>query len=248
MIVDPDFCDHWKTRMLVGALDGDEAAPMYVLRLWAHCQNRRQWQFDNLSPEALKALCRFSGPANKLESSLSASGFVRRDAKILIVVGWDKYNSALIASWTNGRLGGRPKKPPDDDAETPGKPTGIPTGKPPDVARHLDSSLLGSSSLEIPESLNEERFLVSWKEWIARRKKKRWSVDETCLKKQLELLAEVGIEKAIEAIEMSIRNGWQGLFPKDGKPVNGKDKTSLTADERLAKLKQRAKEAANGTR
>lgn len=110
MIVDPDFCDHWKTRTLVGLLDGDEAAPIYVLRLWAHCQNRRQDTFANLPSAALKALCRFPGHANKLESSLSASGFIRRDGEDLIVCNWSEYNASLIAAWTNGARGGRPPK------------------------------------------------------------------------------------------------------------------------------------------
>ncbi len=105
MIVDPDFVDHWKTRLLVGSLDGDESAPMYVLRIWAHCQNRRQWQFDNLTHEALKALCRFPGHSNKLEASLVASGFIRRDGKMLIVCNWDEYNKSLIAAWNNGKKG-----------------------------------------------------------------------------------------------------------------------------------------------
>ncbi len=132
MIVDPDFCDHWKTRMLVGALDGDECAPLYVLRLWAHCQNRRQSTFENISPEALKALCRFPGNANKLEASLATSGFVRREGKVLIVVGWDEYNSSLIAAWNNGTKGGRPPKfkPKGNPAETQDKPMGIPMGEP----------------------------------------------------------------------------------------------------------------------
>ena len=116
MIVDPDFLDHWKTRMLIVSLDGDPSAPLYVLRIWAHCQNRRQSEFDDLSPEALKALCCFPGNANKLESSLVASGFVRRDAKKIIVTGWAEYNASLIAAWRNGMKGGRP----------PNKPMGIP--------------------------------------------------------------------------------------------------------------------------
>lgn len=120
MIVDPDFPDHWKTRMLVDALDGDEAAPVYLLRLWAHCQNRRTAAFDNLPQTALKALCRFPGHSNKLESSLAASGFVRREDQTLIVVGWEEYNASLIANWSNGRKGGRPKI-------THGLSTGIPS-------------------------------------------------------------------------------------------------------------------------
>jgi hypothetical protein len=122
MIVDPDFPDHWKTRLLVNSLDNDQAAPMYVLRLWAHCQNRRQSKFE-LSSEALKALCCFPGQANKLEASLVASGFVRRDERLLIVCGWASYNASLLAAWENGKKGGR-KTP----SGTPGYPRGSPDG------------------------------------------------------------------------------------------------------------------------
>lgn len=109
MIVDPDFADHWKTRMLVGLLDGDEAAPVYVLRLWAHCQNRKKDTFEHLTQEALKSLCRFPGHSNKLESSLLTSGFIRRDGQVLVVCGWSEYNASLVAAWSNGKKGGRPK-------------------------------------------------------------------------------------------------------------------------------------------
>ena len=93
MIVDPDFPDHWKTRMLIDLLGGDEAAPVYLLRLWAHCQNRRKSTFENLPSAALKALCRYPGHPNKLEASLVASGFVRREQDgTLIMCGWGEYN------------------------------------------------------------------------------------------------------------------------------------------------------------
>lgn len=124
MIVDPDFLDHWKTRMLVNSLN-DEAAPLYVLRLWAHCQNRRQSTFE-LSTEALKALCRYPGAANKLESSLTASGFVRRAEGMLEVCNWDDYNASLIASWVNGKRGGRPRKETSPAPKTHGLPSDNP--------------------------------------------------------------------------------------------------------------------------
>jgi hypothetical protein len=130
MIVDPDFPNHWKTRMLVDLLDGDEAAPVYLIRLWAHCQNRRTSTFENLPQAALKALCRFPGHSNKFESSLVASGFVRREGGTLIVCGWDEYNASLIANWSNGGKGGRPKKVKTETADTPSKTHGLSTGNP----------------------------------------------------------------------------------------------------------------------
>ncbi len=145
MVVDPDFPDHWKTRMLVDLL-GDEAAPMFVIRIWAHCQMRRQWVFDNLPPSALKALCRFNGHANQLESALTTSGFLRRDgAGVVTVNDWETYNASLVANWSNGKKGGRPQKSLEE------KPMGIPWvthGQPMANPRHLISSSPSSLSSE----------------------------------------------------------------------------------------------------
>lgn len=134
MIVDPDFPDHWKTRLLVGLLGDDEVAPMYLIRLWAHCQQRKAWEFD-LPTAALKAICRYNDEAAKLENALAESGFIKRDGARLIVVGWDEHNANLVASWENGAKGGRPAKKAEKPAEnrtspatkeTHGKPTGNP--------------------------------------------------------------------------------------------------------------------------
>ena len=119
MIVAADFLDHWKTLMLVNELG--EVAPLYVIRLWGHCQNRKTAKFDTLTAEAIKAICRFAGDAQKLEAALIAAGFVERDGKSILVCNWDEYNSTLVAAWENGRKGGR--KPKNG---THGKPTGYP--------------------------------------------------------------------------------------------------------------------------
>jgi len=121
MIVDPDFCDHWKTRMLVDSLNGDEVAPLYVIRLWAHCQSRRAWVFEKLPAAAIRAICRCSIDAAELEQGLTNSGFIERDGDTLTVIGWDEYNATLIANWRNGKKGGRPKKSPKGTLEE--KPT-----------------------------------------------------------------------------------------------------------------------------
>lgn len=123
MIIDPDFLDHWKTQMLVDLLD-DPCAPLYLIRIWSHCQNRKQTQFKPMPNPGLKALCRYPGDADKLVSALVESGFIEKigDNSIL-VTGWEHHNAQLVAAWENGSKGGRPRKNP---TETQPKPKGKP--------------------------------------------------------------------------------------------------------------------------
>lgn len=129
MIVDTDFPDHWKTRFLVSLLGDDEAAPVYLLRLWAHCQKRKSETFDSLPPEAVKAISRYTGDAQRLDDALVQVGFIERDGDFVTFVGWAEYNSGLFANWENGRKGGRPSKNPDKThGITHGQPMDNPTG------------------------------------------------------------------------------------------------------------------------
>lgn len=125
MIIDPDFLDHWRTRLVVDSL-GDELAPLYIIRIWAHCQNRKSIRFD-MSTAGLRALCRFTGQAEKLERALIDAGFIDRDGEAVIVPKWADKNSQLFATWANGARGGRPRKHPDEARNgTHAKPTGSP--------------------------------------------------------------------------------------------------------------------------
>ncbi len=218
MIVDPDFCDHWKTRMLVGTLDGDECAPLYVLRLWAHCQNRRQSTFENISPEALKALCRFLGNANKLEASLVTSGFVRRDGKVLEVVGWEEYNSSLIAAWSNGARGGRPPKfkPLNNPIETQSKPVGKPVGKPlginPGVCDRMRLDKERESAIPFLETRSTQ-FLEAWQRWRLHSMDKGKTIHGTTEDSQLQKLTGAYPDEsdAIAAIDHAIVKNWANI-------------------------------------
>jgi hypothetical protein len=109
MIIEPDFLDHWKTRLLMRLLD-TEAAPNYVIRLWSHCQTRKTNKFPEWSPAILASVCRWPGDADQFWSAMMQT-FCRSEDGHLIAHEWDEVNASLIAAWSNGGKGGRPKKP-----------------------------------------------------------------------------------------------------------------------------------------
>ena len=127
MIVDPDFLDHWKTTMLCDILS-DQSAPLCVIRLWGHCQQRRDWKFD-IPARGIKALCKYNGNAEDLDQALQECEFISRSGDSVTVIGWDEHNATLVANWNNGKKGGRPKKtkPMDNPSITHGLPMDNPS-------------------------------------------------------------------------------------------------------------------------
>lgn len=101
MIVDPDFLDHWRTRMLVDELGGDEFAPHYLLRLWGHCQTRRSTTFE-IPAAGLKGLCKASCGADQLEAALIKCGYIERDGEAIWASGQKESPSHKHTS-TRGR-------------------------------------------------------------------------------------------------------------------------------------------------
>lgn len=141
MIVDPDFLNHWRTRMLVDALGGDEMAPLYVIRIWGHCQQRRADRFDGMPAVGLKALCKAPGDAKALETALIDAGFVARDGDAITIPKWAEKNASLLAAWDNGNKGGRPKKPNKNPRVTESSQKGQPNN--PDKTHGLDDETHG---------------------------------------------------------------------------------------------------------
>jgi hypothetical protein len=76
------------------------------------------------------------------------------------------------------------------------------------------TSAVRAESLPLPESLDTEPFLSAWTEWIAYRRERRLSVRDRTMCSQLEDLAKIGSSQAAKCLRLSIRNGWQGIFPE----------------------------------
>lgn len=124
MIVEADFLDHWKTQMLATTLN-DPLAPCYLIRLWAHCQQRKEYCFEaaKLTPAILKAITRSTADQQALWDAFMEVGFLDLHADGTIEAhGFFDANSQLCVNWANGKKGGRPKK-----KITPEKPSQNPS-------------------------------------------------------------------------------------------------------------------------
>lgn len=127
MIIERGFLNHFKTRRLVRELDGDRSAPLYLVRIWAVCEERRSGVL-NVTPDELAAICEFDGNPAKLEKTLENCRWVRRAGKRILALGWDERNKGLLASITNGKKGGRPRKDTSGHQSLTTTPEGNPAG------------------------------------------------------------------------------------------------------------------------
>jgi hypothetical protein len=80
--------------------------------------------------------------------------------------------------------------------------------------------------LDIPASLaGSAEFSAAWRDWLSDRRERRLSTRDRTMRAQLESLAPLGPIAATECLRVSIRNGWQGIFPekfKNGTKANTK--------------------------
>lgn len=189
MIVDPDFLDHWRTGMVADAI-GDAMAPVYILRLWAHCQERKSDTFE-MPTRGLKAQCKFPGDAQTFEAALIDAGFLARDGDTVTVIGWAEKNASLLAAWDNGAKGGRPKKVrPETQTKPMGNPPvthGQPTANPDETDKSREEK--NSPSLRSGETRGKRAAPPPpcpddvdsqvWDDWLSLRAKKRAPVTVT---------------------------------------------------------------------
>ena len=68
---------------------------------------------------------------------------------------------------------------------------------------------------ELPTELDTPEFRAAWELWLAYRRERRLATYKPIgLKRQLNALAAFGPQSAIAAIEQSMAQNYQGLFPK----------------------------------
>lgn len=235
MIVDPDFLDHWKTRLLVDTLGGDELAPLYVLRIWAHCQQRRKSEAITISAAGLRSLCRCSSSvisAERLEAALIQAGFITRDGDDIRAVDWAARNVKLITAWKNGKAGGDAKAAnaaqrlangyPNATEPLPNDETALPIrsrsrsrsreeknkdkSKGKDNAARPAPRATPAKALLLAEGVDEQ----TADDWLLHRRAKRATASATVIEDRKRVCAIAGVALA-EGLRLEISRGWQGL-------------------------------------
>jgi len=97
-----------------------------------------------------------------------------------------------------------------------------------------DKDTKDSAPWSSPLPFESEEFSNAWMSWIAYRKEIKKPIKETTMKAQWKEFALWGEQKSIISIEMSIKNGWQGLF-EPARSQGGKGNTKpLTASDHEA--------------
>lgn len=86
-----------------------------------------------------------------------------------------------------------------------------------------------TDDVPIPDSLNTPEFVEAWDRWKKYRSEIRKPLRPTTTKAQLKKAAEYGAADAIKVIELSIENGWIGLFWE--RLENGRAAASVPASE-----------------
>jgi hypothetical protein len=117
MIVSPDFFEHWKTKALI-ELSQRAESPLWVMRLWAHCQTRQEYRF-RLPTIALKAICAVPTEitAQQWFDWLLECQFIEGTPEKWTVHGWAEANASLVSRWFNGRQAKTKRKGSGDEAE-----------------------------------------------------------------------------------------------------------------------------------
>lgn len=220
---------------MVDLLGGDEFAPLYILRIWAHCQARKKAEGIAISAAGLRALCRCTTcPAEALEAALIEAGFIEREGAEIRVLGWAAANAKLVSCWANGEAGGRAKAAKaaqakaerdaigsqgEGEAEataTRSEGDALPIREEVDKREEKQSQkqkaarpaqpAADAMALLMAEGVAEQ----TARDWIAHRKAKKATASQTVIEDRKRACAKAGVPLAA-GLALEVSRGWQGL-------------------------------------
>lgn len=103
MIVDRGYLDHWKTHSL-RQLTGLANASELPLRLWEHCEARRDDFIEDTTGYIIAGICRAQIEPKVLVKALLECRFLDKAPKGYVVHGWAERNSSWLRKVVGGKM------------------------------------------------------------------------------------------------------------------------------------------------
>ena len=90
----------------------------------------------------------------------------------------------------------------------------------PDSNKEIDTSDSKGSGVLVDDGYirSNAQLAEVWDRWLAHRRAKRWSTNNDYVARWNSVFSQWGANKAIQALEGSLLQGWQGLFEPKGVP------------------------------
>lgn len=220
------FYSHRKTLRLKARIGND--ALWVVPRIWSYAaENQPDGDLSGYEDAEIALLVAYTGDAQALLQALKECGFVDSDGKIH---GWHEHNgyhqtfAARAKTAADARWGKKEKNQKKED-------TDIDKDK-----EASNASSISQASPSIPTALKSELFEETWGKWMKFRRGMKKPGDWNALfSEQLQWLSRFQQATAIEILNQSIRNGWQGLFePKENNHASKNTSLNPAADRRNA--------------
>lgn len=76
------------------------------------------------------------------------------------------------------------------------------------------TSRFDALTIELPEAIDTPEIRAAWADWIATRREARKPLTPTSARLAIDKLTRAGPAAALEALQASAANGWQGIFPE----------------------------------
>lgn len=103
MLVDRGYLDHWKTHSL-RQLTGLPNASELPLRLWEHCESRRNDFIEDTTGNIIAGICRAGIEPKALLKALVDCRFLDKAPKGYVVHGWRERNSSWLRKVEGGQM------------------------------------------------------------------------------------------------------------------------------------------------
>ena len=130
-----------------------------------------------------------------------------------------KYQKAIEQRRNAGKMSARKRKDNKDKStlvERTLKPTSTSAQQLKEIKLKETKEKKGKKTYieHFPETFKSAvKFVETWTNWLTFRSELKKPLTETAAKQQVVMLSKLNVEHAIETIEKSIQNSWQGLFP-----------------------------------